>query len=198
MSLKILQIGDDRLTQVSREVEKPQDKKIQRLIAEMCDLCEKDRDGTAGLAAPQVGENIRLTVIRRIDKTDKIRRSDRDRLSREESMKYWDVLINPEIIEKSEEESVIWEACLSIGKGDKQIWGPVSRPDYVRIKYETEQEESKELEAKGFFAHLLQHEIDHLDGILFTSHVPNVAANLWTAAELDEYIEANGSYPPVK
>lgn len=204
MVLNILQIGAPELTKKSKAIKDFRASKLQKLINDMIDTCEADRAGTAGLAAPQVGENIRLTVIRRLDLEKKIKnrnhkRKDKTKIEEIKLDELWEAVINPEIVYLDEEhESLIWEACLSVGKGKQQLWGPVWRPDKVEIKYFDRHGKPKQLKASGFFSHLIQHEIDHLDGKLFISRVKNPALNLWLSGELDDYIEKNKAYPAEK
>jgi peptide deformylase len=201
MVLKILQIGDERLLKVSEKITDFSDKSLHKLVSDMIDTCKSDEEHTAGLAAPQVGENIRLTVVRRMDQEEEQRRSaagatDDNRVT---PRAVWEPLYNPKIVAKDEEyDSLVWEACLSIGEGDKQLFGPVYRPNWVEVSYQDGDGTPKTIKAKGFFSHLLQHEIDHLNGVLFTSHVQNPTDNLWLSKELDEYIAKNGKYPPVQ
>lgn len=207
MQLDILQIGDDRLLQESKPVRNFQDKKLQKLIDDMIETCEIGKKHTAGLAAPQVGENLQLTVIRRLDLEEKIAESQgaegkgrkkikRAKLTKQQSLDLWEPLINPKIVsEDPEYDSVIWEACLSIGKGKDQVWGPVQRPDKIEIEYQDRAGKKKSIKGNGFFSHLLQHEIDHLHGVLFISRVPNPDKNLWKSADLDEYLDKHGKFP---
>ena len=101
-----------------------------------------------GLAAVQVGEMNRLITID---------------VSHDEDAKEPRVFINPEILWKSEELSVYEEGCLSI----PDYYEEVERPAKVRVRYTNLAGEPEELEADGLLATCLQHEIDHLDGVLF-------------------------------
>ena len=230
MKLNVLQIGDDRLLKSSKAIRDFQDKKLQNLIENMIETCHLDREHTAGLAAPQVGENLRLAIIRRIDLDEKIEKKTKIEMKRKireksntsedsidtqgekkkprinmneirskirSNIENWEVLINPKINYASEEESTIWEACLSIGTGGSMLMGPVSRPRSIKIEYFDRSGNKKSLEAKGFFSHLIQHEIDHLDGILFINRVPNPERNLWTSEQIDQHIEKFGAYPQI-
>lgn len=213
MKLDILQIGDPRLLQKSQTVTDFTDPILKKLVEDMIDTCEAGKEYTAGLAAPQVGHNLRLTVIRRLDKEKKlkqlvskgndsqdpeIKRLGLEAKAKIASKEMWEPLLNPELIELDEkEEYLVWEACLSIGKGESQIFGPVFRPNFVKVRYQDMSGNDHELSGTKFFSHLLQHEIDHLDGILFTSRVANPEKNLWTAKDLDAYMEAKSEYPPI-
>ncbi|WP_026790028.1 peptide deformylase [Pleomorphomonas oryzae] len=105
-----------------------------------------------GLAAVQVGEMNRLITID---------------VSHDDDAKEPRVFINPEILWKSEELSVYEEGCLSI----PEYYEEVERPARVRVRYTNLAGEPEELEADGLLATCLQHEIDHLDGVLFIDHI---------------------------
>lgn len=105
-----------------------------------------------GLAAVQVGEMNRLITID---------------VSHDEEAKQPRVFINPEILWKSDELSVYEEGCLSI----PDYYEEVERPARVRVRYTNLAGEPEELEADGLLATCLQHEIDHLDGVLFIDHI---------------------------
>lgn len=104
----------------------------------------------AGLAAPQVGMNIRLVVIND-EKGGKII-----------------FMINPKITKKSWGQETDDEGCLSVlDEKGKIIYGPVSRHKKVNCVYLDERGEKKKIQAEGLLARIIQHETDHLDGILF-------------------------------
>ena len=105
-----------------------------------------------GLAAVQVGEMNRLITID---------------VSHDENAKEPRVFINPEILWKSEDLSVYEEGCLSI----PDYYEEVERPAKIRVRYTNLAGEPEELEADGLLATCLQHEIDHLDGVLFIDHI---------------------------
>jgi peptide deformylase len=201
MQLEILQIGDERLLTPSKKIENFTDKGLQKLIDDMIDTCEQGKKYTAGLAAPQVGKNIQLTIVRRIDLEGDVRKKRKKgeyEQTREESLKLWEPLLNPRIIIKDrEEESLVWEACLSIGKGKKQLYGPVFRPSWVEMEYQDRNGETKKIRGEGFFSHVLQHELDHLKGILFTSRVADPDKNLWLSKDLDDYLKEYDKFPEV-
>jgi peptide deformylase len=107
-----------------------------------------------GLAAPQVGVAKRLCVV------------DLANVEKGEPPSPM-VLVNPEVTWRSETLITAEEGCLSL----PQQFGEVRRPDAVRVRYLDEHGAEHEVEAAGLFARCLQHEIDHLDGILFTDHL---------------------------
>ncbi|WP_416722989.1 peptide deformylase [Bacillus stercoris] len=122
------------------------DKKLRKLLDDMYDTM-LEMDGV-GLAAPQIGILKRVAVV---DIGD-----DRGRID----------LVNPEILEKSGEQTGI-EGCLSF----PGIYGDVTRADYVKVRAFNRQGKPFTLEARGFLARAVQHEMDHLDGVLFTSKI---------------------------
>ncbi len=216
MIMKILQLGAETLTQVSKPVENFDSRKLQKLIDEMIETCEADRKGTAGLAAPQVGVNWRLSVIRRVDLEDRANsisaKASRVKAKQVRGAKsvaktakiqskisqhdLWEPIINPVLVSTDiKHESLIWEACLSIGQGDKQLWGPVWRPDKIAVEYQDRHGAKHRLKAQGFMSHLIQHEIDHLDGVLFINHIGNPERNLWLSVDLDKYLDQHHEYP---
>ena len=183
MKLKIRQIGDPVLESVAKRVEDPKDKTIQQLIDSLIDTCRADIDRTAGLSAPQVGESLAISVCRRFDLG--------------ENVDNWEAMINPEIIAESSKLSTVWEGCLSIGVGDKAIYGPVKRPKHVNVRYTDREGQKKELAASEYFSHVVQHEIDHVNGILFLKYVQNPDQNLWLSKDLDKYIDEHGDFPAI-
>jgi peptide deformylase len=92
------------------------------------------------------------------------------------------ILINPEIISKSKETDVDWEGCLSI----PDVYGEVQRHTKVKVKSLTLSGNEITFTAEDFFARVVQHEIDHLDGILFTSRVIGKAIS---EKELDKILQ---------
>jgi peptide deformylase len=83
-------------------------------------------------------------------------------------------MVNPEIIWESEDISVMEEGCLSI----PGQYAEVERPAIVRVKYLDYSGKEAELKAEGLLSHCVQHEIDHLDGVLFTDHLSALKRNM--------------------
>ena len=111
-----------------------------------------------GLAAPQVGVGLRLAVVD-LQPDDKPAPM---------------VLINPEIVAMSEEQAVREEGCLSL----PGQYADISRPARVRVRCEDEMGHGHEIEAEGLLAACLQHELDHLDGVLFVDHLTPLRRNM--------------------
>ncbi len=105
-----------------------------------------------GLAAPQVG------ILKRVIVID---------IGREEENRNPFSFINPEIIWRSEDEEIAEEGCLSL----PQQFADISRARAIRLRYLDSHGASRELEADDIFARCIQHEVDHLDGILITDRI---------------------------
>lgn len=116
-----------------------------------------------GLAAPQIGELRRLFVVDvdQVEETESGRPAPR-RLQ---------VFINPEIVEETEDDVSVQEGCLSF----PGIFGDVYRPSRVKIRARDENFEPFELETEGLLARAVQHELDHLNGVLFIDRMGRLA-----------------------
>jgi peptide deformylase len=112
-----------------------------------------------GLAAIQVGEPLRMLVID---------------LAKEGEPPAPQIFINPEIVESADERSVYEEGCLSI----PDYYAEVERPSNVRVKYLDAQGKPQEVAAEGLLATCLQHEIDHLNGVLFIDHISKLKRDM--------------------
>lgn len=84
------------------------------------------------------------------------------------------IMVNPEIIHESEQKSIFEEGCLSLPKQ----YGIVERPAKVRVKYLDYAGKQQELEAEGLLSHCVQHEIDHLNGVLFVDYLSSLKRNM--------------------
>lgn len=111
-----------------------------------------------GLAAPQVGHSLRLVVV--------------DLMPNEKNLPR--TLINPEIILKSEERATREEGCLSL----PGQYADITRPAMVKVRYQDETGARQEVDAEGLLSACLQHEIDHLNGILFVDHLSALKRNM--------------------
>ena len=108
-----------------------------------------------GLAAPQVGAALRVIVV------DVAREGEKPQPLR---------IANPEILSRSDVTTVANEGCLSL----PEHYADVERPAEIRLRYLDHQNEIREIEAKGLLATCIQHEIDHLDGVLFVDHISSL------------------------
>ncbi|MCA9385401.1 peptide deformylase [Candidatus Dojkabacteria bacterium] len=191
----VLQIGEPILEKPTKEVTDISSSEVKTIINDLVDTCIAMSERSAGLSSNQIGYDLRICVCRRTDLEDQ---SNRESSSAVDDKTLWEVMINPEITKASKDESAYWEGCLSIGETEKDtIWGPVWRPDTITLIYTNREGEKKELEATDFFSHVVQHELDHLDGVLFISKVPNPEKNLWKSPRLNEFLEKNKEFPPV-
>jgi peptide deformylase len=145
----ILILPDKRLRLVSEPV-KAVDDQLHVLIEDMF-ATMYDAPGI-GLAAIQVGVPRRVVVM--------------DLARKEEAQKPL-VLVNPEILSTSAEQTTYEEGCLSI----PEIYEEVTRPSQVRVRFLDRHGKEQEIEADGLLATCLQHEIDHLNGVLFIDHI---------------------------
>jgi len=128
-------------------------KEIERLLDNMLETMY-DAPGI-GLAAPQIGQSIRAAVVDLAERAAPHHP--------QEPLK----MINPEIIGKSDEQSVYDEGCLSI----PGVSGEVTRPKSVRVRFTDATGKIVEIEADGLLATCIQHEIDHLNGVLFIDYL---------------------------
>lgn len=149
-------LPDPLLRQVSKPVERIDDE-LRKFAADMFDTMY-DAPGI-GLAAVQVGEPIRMLVL--------------DVAGKDEP-KNPQVFINPEILAKSEDMSVHEEGCLSI----PDYYAEVERPARISVKALDLDGKEKIVEADGILATCLQHEIDHLNGVLFIDHLSKLKRDM--------------------
>jgi peptide deformylase len=157
MPLKpLIILPDPVLRQVSNPVERVDDA-VRKLASDMLDTMY-DAPGI-GLAAIQVGEPLRLLVID---------------LAKEGEEPAPHVFINPEIVATSDARSVYEEGCLSI----PDYYAEVERPAQVTVDYLDRQGRQQQLAADGLMATCLQHEIDHLNGVLFIDHISKLKRDI--------------------
>lgn len=145
----ILTVPDPRLKQVSKPVEKVDDA-LRDLMDDMLESMYA-ADGI-GLAAIQIGEPVRVIVM------------DLDWGKGERKPRYF---VNPEILDASESKLPYEEGCLSV----PTVYDEVERPDHVRLKYLDYNGKEVIEEAEGLYAVCIQHEMDHLEGVLFIDHL---------------------------
>jgi peptide deformylase len=153
----IITVPNPLLKQVSKTVDKVDD----ALRALMDDMLETMYDAPGiGLAAIQIGEPVRVIVM---DLQEKPEGAAEDA----EGIKNPRFFVNPEIIWKSEETAPYEEGCLSV----PEIYDEVQRPAHVKLRYLNYQGELVEEDAEGLYAVCIQHEMDHLEGVLFIDHL---------------------------
>jgi len=147
--LPIITAPDPRLKKKSAPV-KAVDNRVRRLMSDMVETMYASNG--IGLSAPQVSALERVIVV------DCAREGEKP-----QPMK----IANPEIVWASDETVVCNEGCLSL----PEQYAEVTRPSAIRLRYLDEQNEIREIEAKGLLATCIQHEMDHLEGVLFVDHI---------------------------
>lgn len=148
MIIDITKGADNPILRKSSEKHGKITKKTMKLLKDMEDSMIATNG--VGIAAPQIGVNTRVAHITLGKKRVTF------------------PIINPEILEKSEETTVETEGCLSLPKK----WGPVERADWVLLRFTNDKGEDRIMRFEGFEARIVQHEVDHLNGMLFIDHVP--------------------------
>lgn len=161
---KIVTLPDPVLKRKAHTVNKF-DKNLQTLLDDMVETM-RDAPGV-GLAAPQIGLSERIIVIEYYEREEQEEVEDAPK-------KVW-ALINPEITKTSEERLIGVEGCLSI----PGLIGEVERHAEVHVKGLNRHGKPTKVKAKGWLARIFQHEIDHLNGVLFTER----ATRLWKPQE---------------
>lgn len=158
--LKIIKYGDERLHRKAEFLSEitAQDKEI---IKEMAETLYATNKGI-GLAATQVAIMKMIFIL------------DIDWLSESNSKKNLQIFINPQIIWESEEDEACTEGCLSFPELEVEIY----RPKKIRLKYRNINFEEKIIEAEDFFARAIQHEIDHLNGIVIIDRITKLKRRL--------------------
>jgi peptide deformylase len=154
--LDIIIAPDPRLKLKCKPVAKV-DAKVARLMDDM--LTTMYAAPGIGLAAPQVGVTQRIIVLD---------------VAREDEKPAPIKMANPEIVWASDEDVTYNEGCLSL----PEHYADVARPKAIRVRYLDHQNEIRELEAEGLLATCIQHEMDHLDGILFVDHITALKRNI--------------------
>ena len=154
--LDVLVAPDPRLKLKAKPVEKVDDQ-IRKLMDDMLETMYVAPG--IGLAAPQVGETVRVIVAD---------------ASREGEEKQPFRMANPEILWHSDELATYNEGCLSL----PEHYADVTRPAEIRVRYLDQDNEMRTLEAKGLLATVIQHEMDHLDGVLFVDHISPLKRNI--------------------
>ena len=154
--LPIIVAPDPRLKLKCRPVARV-DAKVARLMDDMLETMYAAPG--IGLAAPQVGVNQRIIVLD---------------VAKDQEPAAPLRMANPELVWVSDEDAVFSEGCLSL----PEHYADVTRPAKIRVRYLDHQNEIRELEAEGMLATCIQHEMDHLDGILFVDHLSALKRNI--------------------
>jgi len=147
--LDIIVAPDPRLKITAKPV-KEVDKSVRKLMDDLLETMHASRG--IGLAAPQVGDKRRVIVV---DVAGEDEEPNPIRMA------------NPELLWASEEEGIHEEGCLSL----PEQYAEVTRPAHIRVRYLDRDNEIREIEATGVLATCVQHEMDHLEGVLFVDHI---------------------------
>lgn len=167
MRLSILQYGNPILRAKGKRIEKP-DNHIRELAANMVETMHAANG--VGLAAQQIGEPLQLTVldVSAVEDRPSTLRLNGKQVDARTAMPL--ILLNPELT-LGNKTSTGTEGCLSF----PEITGEIERSEWVKARAETLEGESIEIEATGLLARALQHEVDHLNGILFIDRMSSAA-----------------------
>jgi len=170
--LKIARMGHPVLQSKANSIDDPTTDDIADLVDDMIDTLEDA--GGVGLAAPQVHVALRLVLLQippdRLAAEDGARQDDSD-LEDDSEGDELTVMINPVITPLSDETADGWEACLSV----PGLAGLVPRYTHIKIQYRTLDDDDVTIEAKDFHARVIQHECDHLDGILYPQRMTDLS-----------------------
>lgn len=154
--LPILVAPDPRLKVKARRIERV-DPVTRRLMDDMLETMYAAPG--IGLAAPQVGVDRRVIVVD---------------VSKEGEERSPLRMANPELVWVSDEDNTHEEGCLSV----PEHYADVTRPAAIRVRFLDHENELREMEADGLLATVIQHEMDHLDGILFIDHLSSLKRNM--------------------
>ena len=157
----ILHFPHPLLKKMCRPVDRV-DEEIEGLVSDLIDTM-REGPGSVGIAAPQIGVSLRVCVV-------DVSRSKNGRDNSHGLL----ILINPEIFH-AEGAATMREGCMSV----PDYTGDVERPSTVHLRYVDERGEQRILETNGFEAVAIQHELDHLDGILFLDRISSLKTGLF-------------------
>ena len=170
---KVTRMGNPILRKVARFLnpEEIPSEEIKRIIIDMLDTMEDY--GGIGIAAPQIGESVQIAIIHFDRKSSRYPNRGELPLT---------IFINPKVTVLDSNEQSYWEGCLSV----PDLRGRVTRPSKVSVDYLNIKGEPTKLVTEGFLATVMQHELDHLQGILYIDKVKNTH-ELAFNAEYDKF-----------
>ncbi len=171
--IKTIQAGNPIIHTKSTEAVDFLSEETKRLILDLIDTMRFE--DLVGMAAPQIGENVRIFVTEvreteyRKDGTDKLR-----------------IFINPKVLKTSNETAIGYEGCGSVASA--QFFGPVERPKQITVEAIDETGNVFSHTAEGLLARVIQHEMDHLDGVLFHEKITDMKKVM----SKEEYVKTRG------
>ena len=164
MILPIYLYGADVLRNENKDADLNDKEAILKLLEDMKETL-KVADG-CGLAAPQVGVNLRIVIVNGRDLSD----------TYEYLHDFFRVMINPVVVEESEETCEYSEGCLSV----PGVYAEVTRPSKIKVEYYNENFEKVTEEFDKFGCRMVQHEISHLEGNLFVDNISPIRRKMIT------------------
>jgi peptide deformylase len=169
----ICRMGNPKLRSVNKdlEIDSIKGEVFGRLLADLIDSMK--HYGGIGIAAPQIGVNLRVAIIE-LPETNRYGQKIQLPLT---------VFINPVIEFLTDELQGFWEGCLSV----PGLRGFVERPSKIKVSFYDEKGKFHELIAEGFLATVIQHELDHLEGVLYVDRIKDPAKFAFQE-EYDQYV----------
>ncbi len=179
MVLTIVTYPDPRLGKKSQKAQF--DDNLQGLVQNMLDTINAFKDPqAAGLSAIQVGVPVRVLIARDFSNAiDELQTTPLPEDGRAFARNRDFILVNPKFVSLSKEEDLDWEGCLSF----PDLYGKVWRAKKIKLKYQNPQGDEQRLTASGFLARVIQHEMDHLDGVTFNT---KLAGKMHKGEELEK------------
>ena len=172
----IVHLGNPILRNIAQPLDFPLDEKILKLVKILTATAIAHQG--VGIAAPQISQSYRLFIVAS-HKSDRYPHAPKMQPT---------AMLNPQIISHSDEIVKYWEGCLSV----PNVRGLVPRYRSIEVKYNTIAAETKQITLSDFVARIFQHELDHLNGIVFTDRV-ETEAELYTEAEYRKIINKSVS-----
>ncbi|MDP3998646.1 MAG: peptide deformylase [bacterium] len=169
---KLTQVGNPILKQKTTSVKNIKAEKVQQIINDLVDSMRHHK--LVGIAAPQIGWKLRI-FITELRKTPVRSTQERDKLR---------IFINPKIIGVSKKQIIRYEGCGSVAYG--LLFGPVKRPEKITIEAQNDQGKKFKMQANGSLARVIQHEYDHLEGVVFTIKITDIGKIM----SREEYIKS--------
>ena len=171
--MPIAQLGEPVLRNPARSIDNILDPDVSRLIQELIDTAIANQG--VGIAAPQISRPYRIFIVA----SHKC-----DRYPHAPTMAPTP-MINPRILSHGNDMVKDWEGCLSV----PNVRGLVPRYDRLEVEYTTKHGKTKQEILTGFIARIFQHELDHLDGIVFTDRITN-PDDLYSEAEYRQFMSS--------